>query len=186
MDINAMYPSIPQEEGIQILATHDSLLPFPRMTTVRLLNFILKENYFCFNHNFYQQIKGVAMGTPIAPTFANFFMDDLERFFTTQPLLPLIYKRYIEDIFLIWTHGLDTLNSFIDAFNHFHPNITFSSTSSTTAVNFLDLTVYKSATNPHQLQYKIYSKPTASFQYVHNTSHHPKSTKQAIIYGEAL
>ena len=40
--------------------------------------------------------------------------------------------------------------------------------------------------NPHQLQFKLYSKPTASFQYIHNTSHHPKSTKSSIIYGEAL
>ena len=62
-----------------------------------------------FNGKYYQQISGVTMGTPIAPTFANFFMADYEeRFFPTQSLLPLLYKRYIDDIFLIWTHGTDT------------------------------------------------------------------------------
>ena len=50
MDINSMYPSIPQEEGIQALLRHDNLLPFPKITTTRLLNFILKENYFIFNN----------------------------------------------------------------------------------------------------------------------------------------
>ena len=77
MDINSMYPSILQEEGIQALLKHDNLLPFPKMTTTRLLNFILKENYFIFNNKHYHQTKGVAMGTPIAPTFANFFMYEL-------------------------------------------------------------------------------------------------------------
>ena len=127
------------------------------------------------------------MGTPIAPTFANFFMHELEqRFFTTQVLLPLFYKRYIDDIFLVWTHGAESFNNFFQSFNSFHPSITFTSNSSTVSVNFLDLTIYKSISNPHKLQFKLYSKPTASYQYIHNTSHHPKSTKKSIIYGEAL
>ena len=187
MDINAMYPSIPQDEGIQTLLKYDQLLPFPKIVTTRLLNFILKENYFSFNQTIYHQTKGVAMGTPIAPTFANFFMHDLEqRFFTTQSHLPLLYKRYIDDIFIVWTHGEEAFNQFFQSFNSFHPNITFTSNKSTTSVNFLDITIFKSTTNPHQLQSKLYSKPTASFQYIHYTSNHPKSTKLSIIYGEAL
>ena len=102
VDINAMYPSIPQEEGITSLLEYNTLSPFPNMVATRLLNFILKENYSTFAKQFYQQISGVAMGTPIAPTFANFFMAHLEdSFFTTQTLLPLIYKRYIDDIFIL-------------------------------------------------------------------------------------
>ena len=115
MDINAMYPSIPHEEGIQALLKHDVSLPFPKMVTTRLLNFILTENYFQFNKKFYKQAKGVAVGTPIAPTLANFYMHEIEQqFFTTRPLLPLVYKRYIDDIFIVWTHGT---NAFLQFFH---------------------------------------------------------------------
>ena len=125
------------------------------------------------------------MGTHIAPTFANFFMHQLEQsFFSTQHHLPLLYKRYIDDIFIIWTHGEDSFKLFYQSFNSFHPNITFSVNTSTTSVNFLDVTIFKS--HLQQLQFKLYHKPTSSFQYVHYTSNHPKSTKLSIVYGEAL
>ena len=56
----------------------------------------------------------------------------------------------------------------------------------TTHAHFLNITIYKSPLFPHQLQFKLYSKSTASYQYMHKTSHHPLATKHAIIYGEAL
>ena len=134
----------------------------------------------------YHQVTSVAMGTPIAPTLACFFMHHLESAFCTQEhLQPLIYKRYIDDIFLIWTHGQDSFKLFFDHFNQFHPNITFTCHTSNTSVDYLDLTIFIDPTKPTKLLYKPFHKPTNSFQYVHSLSHHPPSTKKAIIYTQS-
>ena len=50
----------------------------------------------------YVQTEGVAMGSPLGPTFANFFMSEVEK----QALQniaqkPNIYCRYVDDIFLL-------------------------------------------------------------------------------------
>ncbi|CAM4575209.1 unnamed protein product [Lepidochelys olivacea] len=51
-------------------------------------------------------------------------MTDLEqRFLSSHPLMPLLYLRYIDDIFIIWTHGKEALEEFHHDFNNFHPAI---------------------------------------------------------------
>ena len=40
---------------------------------------IMSNNFFQFDNEFYQQIYGLAMGSPISPVFADMVMIDLER-----------------------------------------------------------------------------------------------------------
>ena len=52
------------------------------------------------------------MGTRTAPSYPNIFMADLEnKLLDNSPnnLQPLIWKRYIDDIFVVWTHGEESL-----------------------------------------------------------------------------
>ncbi|CAM2113023.1 unnamed protein product [Caretta caretta] len=80
-----------------------------------------------------------AMGTPQC---ANIFMADLEqRFLSSRPLMPLLYLRSIDDIFIIWTHGKEALEEFHHDFNNFHPTINLSLDQSTQEIHFLDTTV---------------------------------------------
>ena len=39
-----------------------------------LFNFATSHTHFLFNGCFYDQVDGVAMGSPLAPVLANFFM----------------------------------------------------------------------------------------------------------------
>ena len=49
-----------------------------------------------------------AMGTKMAPSYANLFMDRFERAFLAQePIQPLVWKRYIDDILCIWIGELE-------------------------------------------------------------------------------
>ena len=51
------------------------------------------------------------MGTAAAPNYANLFMDRFEtKALSNWPLKPLIWLRFIDEIFMIWTHGEDNLN----------------------------------------------------------------------------
>ena len=45
------------------------------------------------------------------------------------------------DIFLIWPHGIDTLETFLENLSRTHPNISFIHEYSTTAVSFLDVII---------------------------------------------
>jgi hypothetical protein len=47
--------------------------------TVDLIRHVLSTTYFLFNGSFYEQKDGVAMGSPLAPVVANFYMEHFEQ-----------------------------------------------------------------------------------------------------------
>ena len=68
------------------------------------------------------------MGTKLAPAYANIFMGKLEQtVLSSAPLQPSYYKRYIDDILILWPHSESELTKFISAFNNYHPSIKFTS-----------------------------------------------------------
>ena len=66
-----------------------------------LFNFITCETYFLFKGKFYDQINGVAMGSPLAPVLANLFMRQYEKEWLRNygGVSPSYYTRYVYDIF---------------------------------------------------------------------------------------
>ena len=53
-------------------------------------------------------------------------MDEVEtEFFKTQELQPLVWFRYIDDIFFTWNHSEDKLNKFLENLNKFKSNLKF-------------------------------------------------------------
>ena len=82
------------------------------------------------------------MGTKMASQYANIFMANLEEnFLQNTHNKPLIYLRYIDDIFLLWTHGKEKLLQFLKDFNSEDPDIHVTMNHWTKEVNFLDITI---------------------------------------------
>lgn len=52
--------------------------PFPPHVAEELMRIVLTKNYFEFNSKMYHQTHGTAMGTKMAPSYANLFMAELE------------------------------------------------------------------------------------------------------------
>ena len=149
-----------------------------------MASFVLKNNLLEFNRKVKQQIFGTALGTKFAPTYACIFMNKIESdFLKTQEAKPLVWYRYIDDVFFIWTHGEQKLNSFLEELNNYHPNIKFTHESSKENISFLDLSVSLSET---KLYTDLYIKPTDRHQYLHYSSSHPDHTKKSIIYSQTL
>ena len=74
----------------------------------QILTLILYNNYFEFNNQYYLQTHGTAIGSPMAPSYANLFMGELEQHILQNApggLIPLEWIRFIDDIFAIWPHG---------------------------------------------------------------------------------
>ena len=129
LDVSSLYTNILHDEGIEAceeyLNSRESQAP-PTADICHLIQLILSMNLFVFNEKYYLQIHGTAMGTRMAPSYANLFLGKLERkFLATQNRIPRVWWRYIDDTFAIWTHGEPALRAFIENLNCHHPTIKF-------------------------------------------------------------
>ena len=129
LDVSSLYTNIPHNEGIdacrRFLDTRTDK-HIPTETLCDLLRIILTMNNFTFNQQNYLQIHGTAMGTKMAPSFANLFLGIFEtNALSNAPFHPHIWWRYLDDIFMIWTEGLDHLKIFVDYLKNIHPTIKF-------------------------------------------------------------
>ena len=58
---------------------------------VCLLEFCLRSTYFTFQNQYYEQVEGAAMGSPISPKVANLYMENIETgAINTSPHPPLM------------------------------------------------------------------------------------------------
>ncbi|CAN7951161.1 unnamed protein product [Ixodes pacificus] len=187
LDVSSLYTNIPHDDGVGTLLSayaSNRRMDTPEVDVVATLSrLVLELNSFEFNNSHYIQISGTAMGTKMAPNYANIFMGALEsQFIEASPLKPIFYKRFIDDIFLIWTHTEEQLFIFIERFNRAHPNIKFTHEYSRTSINFLDVTL---SVEGNKLQTRLYRKPTDSQKYLHYHSSHPRHCKNSIPYSQA-
>lgn len=194
LDVSSLYTNIPNEEGIQachsFLEKHRtpwSLLEreIPNTGIIELLRMVLTMNNFRFNGKHYLQVGGTAMGTRVAPTFANIYMDSFENLhvYPYSPK-PRLWLRFIDDILLVWDHGPEELNKFILYLNTRHPNIKFSEEISITEVSFLDILISKGTAG--RLRTDLYSKAMDANNYLHYSSAHTRSCREGIPFGQFL
>ena len=82
------------------------------------------------------------MGKKMAPTYANIFMWNIEKYLLDNCTdKPFLYLCYIDDIFAIWQHSEVKLEQFHAYVNSIHPNINLTLTSSATNIPYLDVSV---------------------------------------------
>ena len=194
MDVTSQYTNIPQEEGITTVCRayehfHKNNPSIPTNYIKEMLRLILKENSFQFNRKNYLQIHGTAMGTKIATAFANIFMANIETQNLSKSLIkPMIWKRYVANIFSLWDNSKPAIDKFMTQANSHHPTIQFTAEISNTEATFLDTVVYKGKHFQSQsiLDIKTHFKPTETFQYTHFSSSHPPGVKTGFMKGEAL
>ena len=124
------------------------------------------------------------MGATLAPSYTNLFMIKFkEKYVYTYPLQPKLWKRFIDDIFLIWHHGMDSLLESIEHLNTVHPIIKFTSDISHTEISFLDLTIYIKGCKVYT---RLHTKTTDRHMYLNYLSEHPMSLKRSIPYSKFL
>ena len=83
-DVESLFTNVPLSETIDLIADHvydnsnSNCPPFKKLIFKRLLR-LATGGMFSFNGKLYQQIDGVSMGSPLAPTLANFFLGHIEK-----------------------------------------------------------------------------------------------------------
>lgn len=188
LDVSSLYTNIPHEEGIDACKhfmennNYNGNLSIDNIC--KLIRVVLENNFFQFDNVYYLQKLGTAMGSPMAPAFASLFMGKLEQtFLNTCELRPDIWFRFLDDIFMTWSHSLDDLNIFIDKLNNIHPFIKFTYNISESNVTFLDVDV--SIDGTQDIVTNVHVKQTNVHQYVEYSSCHPKPCKDGIPYSQA-
>ncbi|KAJ1091293.1 hypothetical protein NDU88_004420 [Pleurodeles waltl] len=123
-DVTSLYTNIPHDDGLMALSEALNKRTVKKPSTNVLTNFarvILKSNNFTFNGKHYLKIQGTSMGTRMAPSYANIFMGKLEDYIlASSNIKPLVWLRYIDDIFIIWNAGSRTLEQFTAFINSIH------------------------------------------------------------------
>ncbi|XP_068708250.1 uncharacterized protein [Montipora foliosa] len=194
MDVTSLYTNIPQEEGITTVCKayedfYQNHLPIPTKFLRQMLCLILKENSFQFNGRHYLQTHGTAMGTKMAVAFANVFKAKIEKgIISKSKIKPLVWKRYIDDVFCVWHTTEDNIEKFVQRANNYHDTIKFTAEISDSEITFLDTKVYKGERFKREstLDVQTHYKRTETFQYTDFYSCHPPGVKKGFIKGEAL
>ncbi|CAF4318541.1 unnamed protein product [Rotaria sp. Silwood2] len=185
IDVADLYTMVPQTEGVLSLKKMLDHLKLKRInglkieTIIRLSRFVMQNNYFSHDGQYYQQIRGGAMGSPLTLTVANCYM-----FFYEQQIIKQIhnsgglYFRYIDDIFIVINWPARHLFKQIDRWSYFDENIKLSENIGITA-DFLDLHIEN---RDGKLLTTVYQKPSYEPYYLPFNSIHPLHMKKNIIF----
>ncbi len=77
-DVKSLFTNIPLNETIDIcvenLFAQSPPQKFSKKNIRSMLSNCVLDSFFLFDSKYYEQIDGVAMGSPLDPTFANAFL----------------------------------------------------------------------------------------------------------------
>jgi retron-type reverse transcriptase len=116
-----MFNNIPIDETIDLLKTNNLNNNPNKDHLITALGIITAQNYFTFNNKFYIQEKGLPMGSPLSPILANIYMDHFENNYILSSRFSSYikyYKRYVDDIILVWTGDKEHISEFLEYVNN--------------------------------------------------------------------
>ncbi|XP_045492134.1 uncharacterized protein LOC123691667 [Colias croceus] len=168
-DVQSLFTNLPVTDCINIvkkrLGEHNMPLEY-----AEILEHCLTSGYLLWNGEFYMQVDGVAMGSPVSPVVADIFMEDFEeRALATAPVKPRLYKRYVDDTFTILP--TEHIPAFLEHLNSIHKNIQFTMELETNnRLAFLDILIMRGRDG--MLNHTVYRKVTHTDRYLNGESHH--------------
>jgi hypothetical protein len=176
---------VPQVEGVLSLKKMLDHLDLKQVgglrvePILRLARFVMKNNYFSYDGQYYHQIRGGAMGSPLTLTIANCYMFFYERDIVKQVQNDNgFYRRYIDDTFCAINWTKEQLLEQVTNWNQIDSNIKLTAEISSTA-NFLDLHVENQG---GLLQTSVFRKPSYEPYFLPFDSVHPMHIKRNIPY----
>jgi len=188
-DVESLFTNVPLEYTINLICDYiysdDSINKpnYNKDTFKKLLN-LATGGIFMYKDSFYKQIDGITMGSPLGPTFANFFLGHLEKSWLnndTNCNKPLLYYRYIDDIFCIFDNN--DFSNFLDMLNSTHNNIKFTYEVGPKQLSFLDTFItIPLDDNETKCTISVYRKPTFTRLCLNFKAFCPFNWKIGIIY----
>ena len=147
-----------------------------------LLTICMSESLVLFDGEYYNQIDGVAMGSPLGPTFTNVFLCFYEQIWLENcpvEFKPVIYRRFVDDKFLLF-RSYEHVEKFRAHLNCQHPNIKF--TSEIEEYNYMSFLDIKLTRELNSFSTSVNRKPTFSGVFTNFDSFIPLSYKTGLIW----
>ena len=192
LDVDSLYTNIDNKDGLADVRETFNQNPDPKRPDKEILDLLkicLENNDFTFNGEWFLQTWGTSMGRRFAPNYANLFLALWEKAALLKcPLKPDVYLRFLDDIFIVWSHSEEEFWQFFNTLNSHHPTIKLKATIHKESVDFLDVTIFKGSrfSAQGQLDTKVYFKPTDTHQLLHKLSYHPKHTFKGILKSQII
>jgi hypothetical protein len=193
IDVVGLYTNIPHNEGTETFRNALEKREDKAVTTdllVEMLSIVLKTNIFEFNEELFLQKIGTAMGTRVAPTYANIFMEKIDTMVqkcgkTENEEHIMFYKRFIDDILIFWKGTEEKFVEFMTKINTLHPTIKFTHefNSMNKSTTYLDTTIQ---IKNGKINIDLYRKETDRVQYLLPNSCHPAHICKNVPYSLAL
>ena len=185
-DVVSLFTKIPVDVAksviFELLSKDECLQDRTKLCLKELMlgiNICLDNTYIQFKNQFYKQIFGVPMGSPISVTIANLVMETVEtKALQTFQNPPIMWKRYVDDTFVVLKKN--NLETFHEHLNNIEASIKFTlETESNNSLPFLDVLIVKEKSG--NLITKLYQKPTHTNRFLNFNSQHSLSQKRGII-----
>ncbi len=200
-DVQSLFTRVPVKETLKIVERRlkdlwDTNIELFQQTTsltvegtMQLLTFLLNDAYFIWSERLYRQSEGLPMGSRLSPVLACIYMEDLEEAALSQcPVRPLLYKRYVDDVVIVWDRLFGSYTVLLEILNQQHPNIIMTAEEELNGrLPFLDVMITRPDTVVgRQYSLAVYRKETHSDRYIHFKSSHPFSIKKNVFRGLLL
>ena len=144
----------------------------------------MTSSIFQFGNTWWKQLIGTAMGTPCACSYATLFYAFYERTFICPKYKSnlVLYKRYIDDIFFVWSYDPQNPNAFVDFKNDLNSQckLDWTTPDLSQKLDFLDLTI---SINKGRFLFKTFQKPMNLYLYIPSHSAHPPGLLKSLIFG---
>ena len=115
-DVVSLFTKIPILEDLSLI----SKLVDPK--TLDLIKICFSSTFFTFKGVCYEQTEGTTMGWSLSPVVANIFMEHFESLaLSSFHLKPKCWFHFVDDMFVIWSHGQANLTSFFNNLTNFPP-----------------------------------------------------------------
>jgi hypothetical protein len=190
-DVQSMFTNIDHTSGLEASRKilEENVDGATKNLTISLLELMLNRNDFKFNGEWYLQNRGTSMGKRWAPAYGDIFMADWESWTLPEaPYQPLFWKRFLDDIFIIWPHSKEEFQEFITYLNQLDESVTLTAEIHETTIDFLDVTVFKgpsfAAGGP--IDTKVFFKTTDTHQLLHKKSFHPEHTFASLVKSQII
>ena len=182
-DVSSLFTNVPLDETIQICLDKLYALPdpptLPRSVLKVLLEFATKKSHFIFDGQCYDQVDGVAMGSPLGPVLANIFMCHFEeKWVLSNNSRPSVWFRYVDDTFTLF-ESKHAVIRFLQFLNNCHANIKFTvEFEENSTIPFLDVLITR---HSHTFSTTVYRKKTFTGLYTKWDSFTPRKYEINLI-----
>ena len=186
LDVESLFSNVPVDPTIDIILNRcynqDSVQPptIQKEDLQELLKICTQQTPFKFKNQLYLQSDGVSMGSPLGPTFANYYMSHLETTVLNQQKVsnPAKYFRYVDDCFVVFNSSNHVRFLIQRLKNRSVLNFTYE-TMQGNKFNFLDIEM--SVQHDGKIETSVYIKPTDKGIYPNFHSHIPEQYKKSVI-----